>query len=290
MRRKLFFFLIISGSWSAAEAQAGRSTSAAQSARTAAVRTIEAKSVAAKLVQGPQCRAYAPVGWRSVGGRQTGDAFDLASNDGRMYAGWGMRGVNRSMEMYGPLHSDPETSSLALAAAVFQSMGSSTPQYSAAPMQLGDGFVAREFASATHKGILVFRLYPPPPGYARGSYIISLRIAAAVKSLWDADGQRVAVGVAASINCSTMLQAPRGNDIDLPRPGDPPGMKRRSGETDDLADYNAQLGTQWVRSESTGERFLVDHATTWNETGPDGPGYYRKSGNSVEKLTPGFGG
>ena len=30
--------------------------------------------------------------------------------------------------------------------------------------------------------------------------------------------------------------------------------------------------------------------TQWNDNGPDGPGYYIKSGDTFEKLTPGWGG
>jgi hypothetical protein len=256
------------------------------------VRTIETNgAVAATVKEGARCRAYAPADWRTVGGSPAGDAFDLTSGDRRMYAGWGIRGINRAMEMtHGALFGDPETSSLAVSGAVLQTIGSAgTPRYVGVAERLGAGFIARTFASASHKGIVVYRVYPAPAGYPPGSYIISLRIAVADRQKWDADGQRIAAGVAASINCTTMLTRSRGPDTDLPRPGDPPGMRRRGGETDDLADYNAQLGTQWVRSESTGERYLVDHASAWNENGPDGPGYYRKSGNTYEKLTPGFG-
>jgi hypothetical protein len=289
---RLAVILLCATTASAANAQrAARPTTPAPARPAANVRPIDGSSVAATLKQGAQCRAFAPSEWRVIGARQTGDAFDLSSADGMMYAGWGMRGVNRSMErVYGALYSDPETSSLAVAGAALQSMGSRTPpRYTAAPLSLGAGFNAREFASSTHKGLLVYRVYPAPPGFAAGSYIISLRIAAAESRRWDADGKRIAVGVAASINCATMLHASR-NDVDLPRPGDPPGMRKRSGETDDLADYNPQLGTQWVHSETTGERYLVDHSATWNETGPDGPGYYKRSGTTYEKLTPGFGG
>jgi hypothetical protein len=65
------------------------------------------------------------------------------------------------------------------------------------------------------------------------------------------------------------------------------GSRGASAESDKLKDYNVQLGTQWAHS-STGRHYLLDHATQWNDTGPDGPGYYIKSGNSYEKLTPGW--
>jgi hypothetical protein len=266
--------------------------SLARAQRASHVHTIDAGgAVEGTLKEGPQCRALAPSDWRVTGGRQQGDLLELASADGRIYAGWGIRGVDRRMEgYYGPLYGDPATSSLALASATLQALGSGGPaRYSAAPQSLGSGFVAQTFESATHKGLVVYRVYPAPPGLGAGSYIISLRIATADRRTWDTGGQRVAVGVAASIACTTMLDASRTRNIDLPRPGDPPSMRnRKSGETNELADYNVQLGTQWVHSESTGQSYMVDAASAWNENGPDGPGYYRKSGNSYEKLTPGF--
>ena len=48
-----------------------------------------------------------------------------------------------------------------------------------------------------------------------------------------------------------------------------------------------QLGTGYVHDD-TGRNYLVDPATDYNPTGPDGPGYYRQNGNFLEKLTPGW--
>jgi hypothetical protein len=268
----------------------GSSGALAQGA-SRAVRTIDrAGGVAGTVKQGSRCRSLAPAAWRVIGGRETGDAFDLASADGRLYAGWGIRGVDRAMQpYYGPLFGDPETSALAVASATLQHLGSSGgAQYTGVPKTLGSGFVLRTFSSATHQGVVVYRVYPAPMGFAAGSYVISLRIAAGQRSAWTQGGQHVAVGVASSITCSTMPRTTRASPGDLPRPGDPPGMRQRGGETDELADYNAQLGTQWVHSESTGENYMVDAAAAWNENGPDGPGYYRRAGSSYEKLTPGF--
>jgi hypothetical protein len=53
---------------------------------------------------------------------------------------------------------------------------------------------------------------------------------------------------------------------------------------DDSSTYNAQLGTEYVHSPSTGENFLVDPNTSYNETGPQGPGYYQGVGTDYEKL------
>ena len=71
---------------------------------------------------------------------------------------------------------------------------------------------------------------------------------------------------------------------DRPKPGSASSKRSRG----DLADYNAQLGTQWAHSPSTGQHYLLDNATQWNANGPDGPGYYRPAGNSYEKLEVGW--
>ena len=116
-----------------------------------------------------------------------------------------------------------------------------------------------------------------------GSYIISARIVVVPR---DASPRElnVAVGVAASINCTTTFIPPKTGDVPLPRPGDAFDRKRHA-ESDDL-DYNVQLGTQYAHTPS-GDLYYLDRATMWNETGPDGPGYYKKNGNDIIKLIPG---
>jgi hypothetical protein len=89
------------------------------------------------------------------------------------------------------------------------------------------------------------------------------------------------------MQCTTQFVAPKPGEIPLPRPGDA-FDKRRGSETSDLSGYNVQLGTQYAHSPSTGQNFLLDRATEWNDHGPDGPGYYRTVGNSTEKLVLGI--
>ena len=49
------------------------------------------------------------------------------------------------------------------------------------------------------------------------------------------------------------------------------------------------MGYENVYSPSTGEHFEASQSL-YNETGPDGPGYYRSTGtNSYEKMERGFG-
>ena len=47
------------------------------------------------------------------------------------------------------------------------------------------------------------------------------------------------------------------------------------------------MGFQNVYSSSTGQHWEASY-DDYNPTGPDGPGYYRRVGNSYEKLSEGF--
>lgn len=234
------------------------------------------------------CRALTPADWQIVGSRETGDAVDIMSGNRRMYAGWGIRGVNRAMQAYyGDLYGDPETSSRFLIGKVGESLGDSGPfNFAGRPHQIGAGFVAQELESRDHRAMIVYRMYPAPMGFGNGSYIISLRMAMAPRSASPRD-LNTAIGVAASINCTTVFVPAKNGDVPLPRPGDAFDRKRHT-ETGDLTDYNVQLGSQYAHSPSTGQNYLLDRATQWNDNGPDGPGYYRTVGNSTEKLTPGI--
>jgi hypothetical protein len=168
-----------------------------------------------------------------------------------------------------------------------QAIGDPGPyQFTSGPIQIGAGFIAQELASAQHRGMIVYRLYPAPPMSARGSYIISLRVALAPSSAGNR-ALNTAVGVAAATQCTTQFIAPKNGDIPIPRPGDAFDRKR-GGESGDLTSYNVQLGSQYAHSPSTGQNYLLDRASQYDSNGPDGPGYYRRSGNSYEKLVPGI--
>jgi hypothetical protein len=253
------------------------------------LRTVDASgALTVSPKQRGVCRTLAPAGWDIVGSRDQGDAVDVMSTDHSSYAGWNIRGVNPQMRAYyGDLYADPPTSSRYMVWMVGQTMGTQGQfSFVGQPMQIGAGFVAQELASPSHRAMIVYRLYPAPPFSPQGSYIISLRIAIAPRSGGDR-ALNTAVGVAAATQCTTQFIAPKNGDISLPRPGDAFDRKRKS-ETGDLTDYNVQLGSQYAHSPSTGQNYLLDRASQYDSNGPDGPGYYRRVGNSYEKLVPGI--
>jgi hypothetical protein len=233
------------------------------------------------------CSALVPADWQIVSTSPQFDAVDLSSGDKSGYAGWAIRGVNRQMQpFYGDAYGDPLTSSRVVVNMIGQKTYNDGPfNYSSQPIQLGGGFMAAQLRAGATTAVIIYKLYPAPM-LPQGSYIISLRIAMAPTN--RPMTVKTATGVAAGINCTTMFRAPAPGKTDLPRPGDAFDRKKKGGETDDLEGYNAQLGTQYVHSPSTGQNYLVDRSAAWNDTGPDGPGFYRKVGNSYEKLEAGM--
>jgi hypothetical protein len=137
----------------------------------------------------------------------------------------------------------------------------------------------------TMLGLAIYRVFPVA-GDPNG-FIISARIAVAPSRQEEA----IASAVAATIHCNAVLQPPEGGYAQVQPRSDDIGTssKCKAGECDDsdlAGTYNVQLGTGYVHSE-TGENYIVDPATNYDESGPDGPGYYRQVGNDLEKLIPG---
>ncbi|MBN1822307.1 MAG: hypothetical protein JW833_16420, partial [Prolixibacteraceae bacterium] len=58
-------------------------------------------------------------------------------------------------------------------------------------------------------------------------------------------------------------------------------------DTEVESGYNMQLGMEYVHDPDTGENYWVSPGTDYNETGRDGPGYYKQVGNDIKKLLPG---
>ena len=257
-----------------------RPPTARAAARPVAVRRsvgLPPGGVPMAVKQSGHCSAYAPPGW-SLQSNPQASAADLVSPDGRAYAGWGGRHVNRAMEQYyGPMHGDPDTASAYMADQVLQKVlgDSGGMRYTSAPQSFLGYFTLRRFETARSRGVLFYRAYP---GLTRQDYTGSTYFAIADKSLGTA-GLMVASGVATSIRCQTQLVPQR----DPGATGGRNGRRAGCGGEGSLRGYNKELGHQFAHS-STGENFLLDHATQWQENGPQGAGYYKQNGNFQEKL------
>lgn len=229
------------------------------------------------LQRTPHCSALTPAGW-SLQSNPQASTVEALSPDRSMYAGWGVTSIDRAMEpFYGPLYGDPDTSIQFMADQILGSLGDSGGmRYTSGPEPFLNGyFTLRHFVSATNAGLVFYKIYPGY-GYPQ-TYIESFYVAIANKSA----GAKlpVAGGVAVSIRCRTQLIPVRYEPPDG-KGGNTPGC----GYGGELKGYNKELGWQYAHSPSTGENFLLDTATQWNENGPEGPGYYRPTGNTYEKL------
>src|SRR5262249_3929256 len=140
-------------------------------------------------------------------------------------------------------------------------------------------------------GIVGFGLFQTGPLYADPQgYLLLMRVALADSRQHEG----IAGAVASTIQCNAQFKPPAGGYAQVqPRaPSAATGTSAacqagRCSDSDLAGTYNVQLGTGYVHS-ATGQNFLVDPATDYHSTGPDGPGYYRQVGNTLEKLTPGW--
>jgi hypothetical protein len=236
------------------------------------------------LLRGQYCQALAPAGWGIAEQDPQGRFMTLASTNGRMRASYAIVGLNSGGGlMYArPSGGDPVTQAMTLSSLIAgqQVRGISRQAF------LGASLI--NFRGLSEQGYVLFRTYPVPGDPY--SYVLSTHIA--VGPTQKEEG--IAGAVASTIRCVAQFHAPAGGYAQVqPRSSSRAtgtSSRCKAGDCDDgdlAGTYNVQLGTGYVHSE-TGQNFLVDPATDYNATGPEGPGYYRQVGNSFEKLTPGW--
>ena len=261
----------------------GKPTPATAPARNAAASAplTGSQPIALQPLGNRSCRAEAPAGWRIADQDAQGSTLTLASADGRAIAVYAILGVSsgHAAGFYGPQFTAPGALAQFLA-----STASGVELAAAGAPQAFGGLQSLALASGGARGTALYGVYPLPVD--PGGYVLSLR-AGIGESAAD---ERVASAVAATIQCSTALRPPSGGYASVEARDDiGTSASCQAGDCDesDLAGtYNAQLGTGYVHSES-GENYLVDVSRDYREDGPDGPGYYRQSGNFLERLEPG---
>jgi hypothetical protein len=223
--------------------------------------------VPVRLLQSGTCFAIAPPDWSIVAVAQNNNGVDVTN--GKMHAGWSMTGVDTAMAGYYPYLGSPELFLNWLMTSNATSMGESGYRFTSTKEFAG--FTVRDFETDRHRGVVIVRVYPGP---SPTSFVFSYRGATVSKQGSEAD-LPIAVAAALSIRCTVTLSMP-----------DKSG--RLTDEASEASTYNQQLGTEYAHSPTTGENFLMNHAADWLENGPQGPGFYRKSGNDYEKLVSGL--
>ena len=224
------------------------------------------------------CLAVAPANWIIYGDRREGDALDIAAPDGSMAASWGSRGVPGFMvRAYPNRNATPE---IAIHSALSGSLtGHNYPVSYGQPMRDDFGYTWLPYElgnpndpAKPSKGVVIYRVWPiagDPLGY-----IMISRIAQTAKGLWERQGAQ-AIAVALSIRCTVQLRPPSGGG-------------GSGGSEDDKVEstYNQQLGMEYAHDAATGENYWMSSAD-WKDDGPEGPGYYKSSGNDLRKLVQG---
>jgi hypothetical protein len=228
------------------------------------------------------CRALAPAGWSVIDQDNRGATYSVASPDKGMIAAYGVSGISKAQMQgyYGPQYRRPALFAQYLAETLTGEPIGVTGSHAFNDM------VAIDFESNSKHGFVIYRAFQLPSN--PGGYVIAARIAIGAN---NADVP-VAGAVAASIDCNTTFKEPPSGgyaevDAKASDVGTSEKCKAGSCNDSDLAGtYNVQLGTGYAHSAS-GTNYLVDVASDYRETGPDGPGYYRQAGNALEKLEPG---
>ena len=224
------------------------------------------------------CYAIAPLNWVIWGQRREADALDIGApgTPEASWASWGVRGVAGWMIRNDPGAATPES-------AIHQFLSGHMLLHKmhityGPPMRDEWGYTwlpyEKDDVAPPRKGVVIYRAFPvagDPLGY-----IYVDRFAETTKALWESRGAQ-AIAVALSIRCTTQLR---------PSP-DAPGRPRA--DDDKLeSTYNQTLGTEYAHNPDTGELYSMNHATDWKEDGPEGAGYYVRSGNDLRKLVPGL--
>ena len=220
------------------------------------------------------CRALAPTNWVISGVAPQGNALDLIKPDKSMYAGYLNVGVTGSKAYY-----DKDFSS---ARAFLQTTVSEKGRLKVMwgePLKDNLGLTILPFElkdpNDPHlsRGI-VFYMITTVPGDING-YIIEMFTAQTYKEIWESQGAE-AIAVALSIRCTGGLQKFGGIST----------YKRIDADRIESF-YIGELGMLYANDPIKGDNYWVNLKTDRNNDGAQGPGYYLKRGNELQRLSPG---
>jgi hypothetical protein len=227
------------------------------------------------------CTALAPEDWTIVGNEQrVGIGVDLAAADQSMSAAYGIVGVPRT-QIYGTDFYGTGTPERFLAT-LMQGAGA-TGFTLDGDSRLVEGYTLRYWrANLRGKPARGFVLYQTFETGDPTSYIIAYHMGATDAGLWD-QNKNIVYDVAASVRCTKHLFPVEESNTRRPQGS----SKDKIEEELSIKRQEATMGFQNVHSPSTGEHWEASYRD-YNPTGPEGPGYYRRVGNSYEKLSEGF--
>jgi len=218
------------------------------------------------------CYAYAPANWMITGSRKEGDALDLFSADGSLYAGYLIVGVQGGLTtgFYSQMYATPET----YLNNIISENGTKAVTYEE-PIKDDYGYTILPFeieGTPAIKGVVFYKTWPVP-GDPNG-YVLVMRMAKTLKPLWESQGAN-AIAVSLSIRGAVQLRSSGSSNTG--------SSEERTVESG----YNVQLGMEYVHDPDTGENYWVNPSQDYDENGNDGPGYYKQVGFDIKKLSEG---
>jgi hypothetical protein len=228
------------------------------------------------------CTAFAPSDWTIVGNEQrVGMGVDLAASDQSMSASYGIVAMPRTEASLGQDFYGTGTPEKAI-----QTMMEATGHTGFtldAESQSVNGYTLRYWrATSRGKPVRGFMLYQAIEFGDPNTYILAYHLGATDASKWE-ENKNLVYDVAASIRCTKHLFPAQESTTRRPQGSSKDDIEREMSRKR----QEATMGFQNVYSPSTGEHWEASYSD-YNATGPDGPGYYRRAGNSYEKLNEGF--
>ena len=240
------------------------------------VRTVEQHGVETVAKNWSSCSAYAPADWTIIGNEQRiAIGVDLAAADQSMSASYGVAAVAGGA-FYGMATPEDYIQTM------MQSAGTAGFQFDG-DSQMVEGYTLRYWrGQAGGRAVRGFALYQVFDSGDPSTYIIALRMGSTDAAKWE-QNKNIAYDVAASIRCTKHLFPAQES-----RSREPKGSSKDDIEREiSRKRQEAMMGFQNVYSPTTGQHWEASYSD-YNATGPDGPGYYRRVGNSYEKLNEGF--
>ncbi|PYS20953.1 MAG: hypothetical protein DMF72_19120 [Acidobacteria bacterium] len=228
------------------------------------------------------CTALAPSDWTIAGNEQrVGIGVDLASPDQSMSASYGIVAAPRTEPSLGQDYYGTGTPERFLQT-MLEANGATGFALDNDTRSV-EGYTLRYWrANMRGKPVQGFVLYQTFETDDPSSYIVAYHMGATDASKWE-ENKNVVYDVAASIRCTKHLFPAQESSTRRPQGSSKDQIEREMSRKRE----EATMGFQNVYSPSTGDHWEASYSD-YNPTGPDGPGYYRRVGNSYEKLNEGF--
>jgi hypothetical protein len=225
--------------------------------------------------RGQYCMSMGPRGWAVVAENPQRVSFgaDMLSGDGKAAAGYAIFGAGTMAPM--PGFDTPDRA----VATNLSRLGQIRVQFGQR-QQIDRNVFTLPYRTVDTEGLAYYQVIPAQ----RGGYMVVLRTAYTALGFWQQRGPE-ASAVARSLRC---------NVPSMPPAPDPPSLNSKpapkaggeEGESDSL--YNQWLDKEYFHNPVSGENFWVSPSTDYQQSGPQGPGYYAQHGNDIIKLQSGY--